>query len=99
MQSVASSKAPLLRSLLLEALIHIVGLFLKTNERGTIPSPLIIWLTHALFITEEWVFIISSIGWMIGRIFFFLIEQLVYNNVIQSGMEQPRAYLSFYSSS
>ena len=62
MQSVASSKAPLLRSLLLEALIHIVGVFLKINERGTIPSPLIIRLTHALFITEEWVFIISSIG-------------------------------------
>ena len=52
MQNVASSKAPLLRSLLLEALADIVGVFLKTNERGTIPSPLIIRLTHTLFITD-----------------------------------------------
>ena len=53
MQNVASSKAPLLRSLLLEALANIVGVFLKTNERGTIRSPLIIRLTHTLFITEK----------------------------------------------
>lgn len=77
MQNVASSKAPLLRSLLLEALADIVGVFLKTNERGTIPSPLIIRLTHTLFITD---FVNRLKDW---KAFFFLTEQLVYNNVIQ----------------